>query len=122
MWLKPVAERWPQHARGRARRAAFHDKVFAVEKVSRVSAVKRKWLESAERRENGRRPLPSVSQHALRTERTSAFRKRIHRDGIPTMQIKIAELRTGLVAAPRIGSFISFCSSVGGALPLLFRG
>src|SRR6266516_7306819 len=80
--LEPVAECGSQHASGRARRAAFHDEVLSIEKVCRVSAVKRKRLESLEGRENRRGPLPSIADHAIHAERAAALRMGIHRCGI----------------------------------------
>src|SRR6202040_2645759 len=88
--LKPVAECAPQHAGRGARRSAFQDKVFAIEKIGGVTAVERERLESGERSELGGSPLPTIAQHAVNTEGAAAFRKRIHRRGTPAGEIKIA--------------------------------
>ena len=62
MRLEPIAKRPPQHARGCARRTAFHDEMFPVKKVRGVTGIKGKWLELRKRREGRARPFPAVSE------------------------------------------------------------
>src|SRR5580704_1785051 len=120
--LEPVTEGAPQHACGGARRSALHDEVFAVEEIGGVTAVERKGLEPGERGELGGGPLPPVTQYAVDAEGALASGKRIHRHGIPTSEIKVAERVCRLCAPPRICPLLAVWSGICGALPLGFRG
>ena len=122
MCLKPVTKRGPQHARRRARRSTLHNEMLAIKKISRVAAIKRKRLESWERRENRRRPLPTISQHVVHSKSALPRGKRIHRRRIPMFEIKVAECRIWRCAAPREKSFCSVFIAVRGPVPLLFCG
>src|SRR6266700_3433797 len=90
MCLEPVAKCRTKHARSRARRSTLHDEVFAIEKISRVSAVERKRLKPGKWRENSGRPLPTIAQHVVYSESALAFGEGVHRCGIPVAEIKIA--------------------------------
>src|SRR6478736_3660444 len=122
MGLEPVAECRPQHARGRACRATFHDEVFTIEEIGRIAAIERKRLESRERSEHTGRPLPAVAQHTLHAERTLSARMRIHRDRIPALEIEIPAACAGSFIPPRVESVPFVGRTVRSALPLLFRG
>src|ERR1700730_4628233 len=126
MRLEPVAKRGPQHARGRARRAALHHEMLAVKEISGVSPVKRKGLKTWKGPEDSGGPFPSVAQQIVYAESALAFGKRIHRHGIPTVKVEIAELfielSIGRLIAPRINSCFSVDSAVSSALPLRFGG
>src|SRR5579864_6218183 len=91
MPLEPVAEAGAQHAASRTRRAAFHDEVLAIEEIGRVAAIKRERLESAERRELCRRPLPSVTHHTFHSKRALTLRIGINGRRIPSLKIKISK-------------------------------
>src|SRR5208282_4875294 len=120
--LEPVAKRRPQHAPSGARRAALHDKVFSIEKIRGVSPVKRKRLESRERGENTGSPLPSIPHHVVNPKSALPRRKSVHRRGIPTAEIKVAESCIGLKVAPGIFPFDPVPRAVGCAVPLCFGG
>ena len=130
MRLEPIAKCGPQHTRSRARRAAFHDEMLAIKEISGVSTVEGKGLETRKRTEEGGGPFPPVAQHIVNAESALAFGKRIHRHGIPTLKVKIAEpfnalvieLGIGRFVAPWIISRVSVDGAIGGALPLRFGG
>src|SRR5207245_3602404 len=83
MRLEPVAERTAQHARGRARRAAFRHVVPAVEKICGIARIKGHRREPRERRELRARPLPSVSDKIINAKRACPRGMRAHGRGIP---------------------------------------
>src|ERR1700730_3498168 len=62
VWLKPVTERSAQHRPGRARRSSFEHVVFSVEKICRISRIKRKRLEVRKRLKQTGRPFPAISE------------------------------------------------------------
>src|SRR5580704_11827948 len=120
MGLEPVAKCGSQHARGSAWRAALHDEVFAIKKVSGIARVKRKGLEPRKRCEYSGCPLPPIAQHIVHAEKTLAVGKGINRCRIPMAEVKITEARKGRFLAPRIEMFASIGAAVGGAVPLRF--
>src|SRR5271167_1370856 len=122
MRLEPVAKCGPQHAGCSPRRATFHNKMFAIKKISRIPAVERKWLEPRERGEDRGGPFPAIAQHVVYAESAAACRKRIHGHRIPAGEIKITETRIGLFAAPRVLPFGPALRAICGAVPLLFGG
>src|SRR3982074_3618604 len=126
MRLEPVAKRGPQHARGRPRRAALHDEMLAVQEISGVSPIKRKGPKTWKGPEDSGGPFPSIAQQIVYAESALAFGKRIHRHGIPTVKVEIAELfielSIGRFVAPRIDSCFSVDGAICGALPLRFCG
>src|ERR1051326_8068621 len=85
--------------------------MFAIEEIRGVAFVKRKRLESRERFEGARCPLPAVGDKSIDTEAAARPRERIHGRGIPSREIKIAELRT---------EFAPLRESLSCALPLRF--
>ena len=121
MRLKPVAKRAPQHALCGARRTAFHYKVLPIDKISRVSRIKRKRLEPWERREMTHCPFPSISQHVFDSKCARSFRERIHRHRIPTTQIEIAKRRIGRIVTPRVIALRPLARSISRAVPFFFR-
>src|ERR1039457_3281144 len=81
--LKPIAETRAQHAGGGSHAAAFQNVVLAIEELRRVPGVAREGLESGERSELRRRPLPSVAEQPLDAERAPAQGARVHRRRVP---------------------------------------
>src|SRR5713101_488184 len=122
MRLEPVAKRGSQHARGGTRCATLHHVMLPIKEISGVPAVERKWLETGKRSENGGGPFPPVTQHIVNAKSALPFRKRIHRHGVPTVKVKIAEPGIRRLRAPRISPCLSVDAAVGGMLPLRFRG
>src|SRR5258708_11719669 len=120
MRLEPVAECAPQHACRRARRSALHDKMPAVKKIGGISGIERERLESWERRELGRSPLPAIAYHAMNSKCARSLREGIHRHWIPTFKVKITEGSVRFHRSPRIRAFFAVRSSVGSAVPLSF--
>src|SRR5579863_9742942 len=120
MRLKPVAKRAPQHALRGARRAALHHKMFAVKKIGRVTRVKRKRFEAGKRRENRRRPLPSVAEQIAYAKSALARGMRVDRRWIPIRKIEIPALAARLDVSPRIRAFAFRWRAVRGAMPLRF--
>src|SRR5258707_2714852 len=102
MWLEPVAERPPQHASRRARRAPFHDVVLSIEEIRRVSWIKRHGSESGKWLEFCARPLPAVAHHILNAKSARPARIRSHRTRIPMRKIKISVPRFRRFLAPWI--------------------
>src|SRR5579863_3543950 len=96
--------------------------MFAVEKVSGITAVEREWFESRERSELGGCPLPSIAYHAVHAERTAPVRKSFHGHRIPARKIEIAEccVRGLFTPGVGIGSPISDRGGIGRAFPLGF--
>src|ERR1700730_15660144 len=94
--------------------------MFAIEKISGVTGIERKSLESGKRTKNGGSPLPSISHHVMHAKSAASRRKRIHRRWVPVVEIKIAERGIRRFAAPRIDSFGSIHGAIGGAMPLRF--
>src|ERR1700758_3227320 len=70
--LKPVAEAAAQHAGGGARRSALHDEMLAVEKIRGVAAIEGKRLESRQRPEGRRSPLPAIAEKIVYAEMARA--------------------------------------------------
>src|SRR5260370_4403725 len=83
MRLEPVAKRPTQHARGGARRAAFHHKMLAVKKVCGVAGIKRQRAKSLEGLKHRARPFPPVAKEGFDAKRPGAGRVRGHRAGTP---------------------------------------
>src|SRR6266446_8219629 len=95
--------------------------MLAIKKVSRVSGIEEKGLESGKGREHGGSPLPAVSQHILNTESTGTLGIRSNRDGIPILKIKVAARRVGRFRTPGIFSALALQRTIRRALPLGFR-
>src|SRR5580704_18759473 len=95
MGLEPVAKCGAQHARGSAWRAALHDEVFAIKKVSGIARVKRKGLEPRKRCEYSGCPLPPIAQHIVHAEKTLAVGKGINRCRIQWLKSKLQKLERG---------------------------
>src|SRR4029077_14160948 len=120
MWLEPVSECRPQHARSGTCRAAFHDEVFSIEEIGRIAAIKRKWLESRERFEHAAGPLPSIAQHPLHAIPTLASRMCIYRYWIPALEIEVPVLRIWNFIPPRVETLCFIEGTIRRAVPLFF--
>src|SRR5713226_8376729 len=96
--------------------------MLPIKEIGRVSPVERKWLETREWTKNGGGPFPPVAQHIVNAKSALPFRKRIHRHGVPTVKVKIAEPGLRRLRAPRIRSCVPVGAAVGGTLPLRLRG
>ena len=101
MGLKPIAKRATQHASSSTRRSSLHHIVFAVEKICRVSGIKRKALKARKRFELAGGPLPSIAQQIGNAECAIAVRKSINRRGIPATEIEITLAAIRFFIAPR---------------------
>src|SRR5579863_499028 len=122
MWLKPIPERPPQHAGVRPLRSTLEDKMFAVKKISRVTAIEREWLKARERTESCGSPFPAVAEKIVNAECARARGMRVHGSGMPSPVVEIAADLVRLGIAPRIHSIYAMRSAVGGAMPLRFSG
>ena len=120
MRLEPVAERPPEHARGRARRTALHHEVLAIEEIRRVPGIKRKWMESRERRKRRARPFPTVPNDVGDAEVADALGVRSRGNRIPALKIKIAVPRGGRFRAPGVLAFFTAASAARGSMPFCF--
>src|SRR5689334_394869 len=98
--LEPVSKGAPQHASVGARRAALHDVMLAVEKISGVTLVERERLESGERLEWRRGPFPSVGEQPVQSEFAAAPRKRIDGRRIPSREVEVSVLGSGRIFTP----------------------
>src|SRR5260370_5922744 len=106
MWLEPVSERPPQHARSGARRAALHHIVLAVEKICGIVWIERHRRKPRKRRELRPRPLPPVADNIMNPKRARSRGMRAHRRGIPRFEIEVSPgcarrfLAPGIAALP----------------------
>ena len=124
MRLEPVAKRPPQHARGRARRAAFHHEVFPVEEIRGIAGIKRERFKPRKRREKRARPFPSIAGKVGNTEVAGPVGKRSDRSGIPSLKIEMAVPGPRWLRTPGIRALAAIARHASGAMPLrgrLFR-
>ena len=84
MRLEPVAERPPQHARGRARRTALHHEVLPIEEIRGIPGIERKWLEPGKGRKRRARPFPAIPHEIGDAEIAVALRVRSRREPDPS--------------------------------------
>src|SRR5579862_1784985 len=122
MWLEPVPETPPQHACSGARRTALHDKMFSIEKIRRVSAIKRKWLEARKRRERRTSPFPAISYQVVNAEIARARWIRADGNRIPPLQIKIPVQQRRRLSPPRVRAFNAGARPAGRAVPFRLAG
>src|SRR5690242_20072083 len=123
MRLKPVTERSPQHARSRARRAAFHDVVLAIKEIRGISGIERHRRESVEWLELCPRPFPAIADQVVNAKGARAARIGAHRRRVPMRKIKIAVARAGKLVSPGVLTLDRIIrSSVRGAMKLRFGG
>src|SRR5712692_10852906 len=119
MWLEPVSERPPQHARRGARRANLRHVVLAVEEIGRVTRIEGHGRETRKRRELRPRPLPPVPHKIVHTEGARSRGMRAHRRRIPRFEIEVSPRRAWPFLAPGIAALPrALRRSVGGAMEL----
>src|SRR5258708_39412948 len=95
MRLEPVPERLAQHAGCGSRRTALHHVMLSIKKVGGVPGIKREFLESRKRLEDGRGPFPAVAHQSFESEGALSLWESADRHGIPTMEIAISKFFTG---------------------------
>src|ERR1019366_2714679 len=107
-------------ARGRARRAAFHHKVFPVEEIRGVAGIKRERFKPRKRREKRACPFPSIAGKIGNTEVAGPVGKRSDRSGIPSLKIEIAVTGLEWFRTPGIRVLAAIARRARGAMPFRF--